>query len=54
VTLRNTSFGGNKAPLLRKSCAGCPLAMIWLRQSAQNWADVNCSDACGRNKAAHG
>jgi len=55
VTLRNASFRGNKAALPSKPCAGCGLAMSWRHRWAKNWADVKyCSNACRRNKAAHG
>ena len=55
MTLRNAGFRGNKAALPSKPCAGCGLAMSWRRRWAKTWADVKyCSDACRRNKAAHG
>jgi len=55
MTQRNSSFRGNKATLPSKPCAACGLAMTWRRRWAKSWAEVKyCSDACRRNKAAHG
>jgi hypothetical protein len=55
VTLRIDGFRGNKATLPSKPCVGCGLVMSWRRRWAKNWADVKyCSDACRRDKAAHG
>ena len=55
VTLRSAGFRGNKAALPSKPCMACGLVMSWRRRWAENWADVKYrSEACRRNKAAHG
>jgi len=55
MTQRKSDFRGNKAGLPSKPCATCGLAMSWRRRWAKNWDEVkHCSDACRRNKAAHG
>ncbi|MBT9494340.1 MAG: DUF2256 domain-containing protein [Paucibacter sp.] len=50
-----TSFRGNKAALPAKPCVACGRAMSWRKSWAKNWAEVKyCSEACRRNKGAHG
>lgn len=52
---RGEDFSGNKAALPSKQCVACGRVMSWRRRWAKNWAGVRyCSEACRRNKIAHG
>ncbi len=55
MTLRRTTFRGNKASLPSKPCVACGRPMSWRRRWAKNWAEVKyCSEACRSAKAKRG